>query len=217
MQMVQEAGESGATEGRGETPRERWSARRKTDVVLRLIRGDDLVEVSREIQVAPHELDEWRWVFSGRGQRGLKSRSRGPVQREEIALLRVQGLGVRSIARRLERSPCTISRELRRDAATRSGDLEYRATTARWRADVRAERPKPGKLATNELLRRYLQDRLGGLIATPEGDPRAGPRVTWAGRRRAPRCLGTNVASTPDPGIQRKPRHHDASHTPPQG
>jgi IS30 family transposase len=45
-------------------------------------------------------------------------------EREEIALLRVGGVGVREIAGRLGRSPSTISRELRRDAATRSGRLE---------------------------------------------------------------------------------------------
>ena len=51
-------------------------------------------------------------------------------EREEIALLRAQQCGVCEIARRLERSPSTISRELRRNAATRSGTLQYRATVA---------------------------------------------------------------------------------------
>jgi IS30 family transposase len=46
------------------------------------------------------------------------------AEREEIALLRAQQCGVREIARRLRRSPSTISRELRRNAATRSGRLE---------------------------------------------------------------------------------------------
>jgi transposase len=84
MQMVQESGESAATEGRGGTPPERWSAQRKVEVVLRLLRGEDLVEVSREMQVAPHELEEWRRVFIERGQQGLKSRSRDPGERELI-------------------------------------------------------------------------------------------------------------------------------------
>lgn len=84
MQMVQKAGESGATEGRGGTPPERWSAQRKTEVVLRLLRGEDLGEVSRETQVAPHELEEWRRVFIERGQQGLKSRSRDPGERELV-------------------------------------------------------------------------------------------------------------------------------------
>lgn len=49
------------------------------------------------------------------------------AEREEIALWRVQGLGVREVARRLGRAASTISRELRRNAATRGGNLDYRA------------------------------------------------------------------------------------------
>src|SRR5215472_16151526 len=48
------------------------------------------------------------------------------AEREEIALLRVQGCSMREVARRLGRTASTISRELRRNAATRSGGLEYR-------------------------------------------------------------------------------------------
>jgi IS30 family transposase len=47
------------------------------------------------------------------------------ADREEIALWRAQGHGVREIARRLERSAATISRELRRNAAPRGGRLEH--------------------------------------------------------------------------------------------
>ncbi len=49
---------------------------------------------------------------------------------EEIALLRIQGKSVREIAQVLGRSPSTISRELRRNAATRGGRLNYRASVA---------------------------------------------------------------------------------------
>ena len=42
-------------------------------------------------------------------------------EREEIAVLRSQGHGLREIARRIGRSPSTVSRELRRNAATRGG------------------------------------------------------------------------------------------------
>ena len=69
------------------------------------------------------------------------------AEREEIAILRVQEHGVRAIARKLGRAPSTISRELRRNAATRGGGLEYRATTAQWHADRSLRRPKPAKLA----------------------------------------------------------------------
>ena len=48
------------------------------------------------------------------------------AEREEIAILRVQEHGVCAIARKLGRAPSTISRELRRNAATRGGGLEYR-------------------------------------------------------------------------------------------
>lgn len=43
------------------------------------------------------------------------------AEREELALLRAQGHGVREIARCLGRSPSTVSRELRRNAATGGG------------------------------------------------------------------------------------------------
>jgi len=54
------------------------------EVVLRLLRGEDLGEVSREIQVSPPELEEWRRVFLETGQQGLKRRSRDPTERELI-------------------------------------------------------------------------------------------------------------------------------------
>src|SRR5712672_2437449 len=105
------------------------------------------------------------------------------AEREEIAILRVQGHGVCTIARKLGRAPSTISRELRRNAATRSGALEYRATTAQWHADRSARRPKPVKLVENKALHRYVQDRLAGAVTAPDGVKITGPKVTWKGRR----------------------------------
>ena len=97
------------------------------------------------------------------------------IEREQIALLRAQRQGVREIARHLARSASTISRELRRNAATRSGGFEYRAITAQWHADRAARRPKPAKLAVNAALRSYVQDRLAGKVATAAGKSIAGP------------------------------------------
>src|SRR3954466_7977134 len=51
-------------------------------------------------------------------------------EREEIAMLRAEGKGVRAIAREIGRAPSTISRELRRNAATRGGKLQDRASGA---------------------------------------------------------------------------------------
>src|SRR3954463_14976415 len=109
------------------------------------------------------------------------------AEREEIALWRAQGLGVREVARRLGRAASTISRELRRNAATRGGALEYRATAAQWHAERAARRPKRAKLAASPALRTYVRDRLAGAVVAPGGAAVAGPAVPWKGRRHGRR------------------------------
>ncbi len=104
------------------------------------------------------------------------------AEREEIAILRALGKGVREIAATLRRSPSTISRELRRNAATRSGKLEYRASVAQWKAELYARRPKTAKLVSNQRLLRYVEDRLSGQIRLPSGVTVAGPTEReWKG------------------------------------
>jgi IS30 family transposase len=107
-------------------------------------------------------------------------------EREEIAILHAQDFGVREIAKRIGRSPSTTSRELRRNAATRSGNLEYRANTAQWHADRKSKRPKTAKLASNLKLRKYVEERLAGNIKTSKGKT-LGPEVKWIGRRHGRR------------------------------
>jgi IS30 family transposase len=109
------------------------------------------------------------------------------AEREEIALGCAQSVGVREIARRLGRAASTVSRELRRNAATRSGGLEYRASTAQWHAERSARRPKRAKLTINAALRTYVQDRLAGLVVAQDGTAVRGPVVRWKGRRHGPR------------------------------
>ena len=105
------------------------------------------------------------------------------AEREEIAVFHAQGHGVRAIARLLDRSPSTISRELRRNAATRGGKLDYRASVAQWKTDLIARRPKPAKLAGNERLRVYVQQRLNGHLERPDGVVVKGPVTKdWKGR-----------------------------------
>lgn len=117
----------------------------------------------------------------------LSGRYLSLAEREEIALLRVQGHSMQAIGRCLGRAASTISRELRRNAATRSGGLEYRATTAQWHADRSARRPKPTKLALNATLRTYVEERLAGVVVAPSGVPVPGPAVPWKGRRHGRR------------------------------
>ena len=133
-----------------------------------------------------------RWFREGGGmasvaQAPLSGRYLSFAEREEIALLRARGCGVREIGRLIGCSASTVSRELRRNAATRGGGLEYRATTAQWHADRRARRSKPAKLAVNTRLREYVQDRLSGAIERPDGTRMSGPDVRWIGRRHGRR------------------------------
>jgi IS30 family transposase len=133
-----------------------------------------------------------RWFREGGGMPPIRlaphsERYLSFAEREEIAILHAREHGVRQIARRMGRSPSTISRELRRNAATRSGYMEYRATSAQWHADRRAARPKIAKLAANDALRQYVQDRLAGMIATGDGQAVPGPDVRWIGRRHGRR------------------------------
>lgn len=104
------------------------------------------------------------------------------AEREEIALECARGTGVRAIARKLGRCPSAISREIRRNSATRGGKFDYRAIAAQWHADRAGRRPKASKLALNPALRDYVQDRLSGIIATPDGIAFDGPVVLWKGR-----------------------------------
>jgi IS30 family transposase len=105
-------------------------------------------------------------------------------EREEIAIWKAQDLGVREIARRLGRDPSTISRELRRNAATRGGRLDYRASVAQWKADLVAQRPKTAKLVVNDRLRDYVQDRLSGQVHREDGTVLGPVAAPWKGRNK---------------------------------
>ena len=147
----------------------RPSAARREDRVRfweAIARGLSSEDAASEAGVSPSVGARW---FRQAG--GMPPISLEPVsgrylsfgEREEIAILCAQGVGVREIGRRLGRSASTISRELRRNAATRSRGVVYRATTAQWHAERRASRPKVSKLAANDELRAMC-------------------RIAWAGR-----------------------------------
>jgi transposase-like protein len=67
--------------------RGRFSARRKTDAILRLLRGEDLEALSREYGVVAATLSSWRDAFLDGGRAALKSRP-ADERDEEIARLR---------------------------------------------------------------------------------------------------------------------------------
>ena len=53
---------------------QRWSAARKRDVVLRLLRGESVEAVSRQIGIEPYRLDQWRERALAALDAGLKER-----------------------------------------------------------------------------------------------------------------------------------------------
>ena len=132
------------------------------------VRRGMLVEVAAAA-VGVSQCQGRRW-FGHRGgvmppvTAGQRGRSLSFAEREEIALLRAGGAGVRKIARQLGRDPSTVSRELRRIKHERQPSdrhrLPYRASTAQADADRKAQRPKDAKLATNLPPRGEVQARL---------------------------------------------------------
>ena len=111
-----------------------------------------------------------------------RERVRSPLrlslrEREEISRGLAGGEALRSIARRLGRSPSTVSREV----ATNGGRRRYRACGADKAAVRRARRPKRSKLASCDRLRTMVEDKLelrwsptqisGWLVEEFPGDP----------------------------------------------
>jgi IS30 family transposase len=143
---------------------EQFSARMVPEVVqvfwAAMARGEFVTVAAAEAGTYREMGTRWLAAAGGvrpRRGRDLKGRCLTFSEREEIAVARAGGESMRLIARRLGRSPSTISRELVRNADRGGG---YRATTAHTRAYVRASRPKPSKLAVNLRLRRQVEEDL---------------------------------------------------------
>ena len=82
-ERAQDAGGAGPTP----EPRRRMSARRKHEAVLRLLRGEDLELLSRELVVTAAELSGWREAFLAAGEASLKSR---PADVRDLEIGRLQ-------------------------------------------------------------------------------------------------------------------------------
>ena len=96
----------------------RWSSRRKTGVVLELLRGADVEGTSRKHRVTAATLTEWRERFLAGGEASMKSREAGPEDEEK---------------RRLKSVVATVSveNELLREKIAR---LEEARPLAPWRS-----------------------------------------------------------------------------------
>ena len=103
----------------------------------------------------------WAWFreaggVTSNGPARAGERALSLAEREEIALGRARGESYADIGRRLGRSRSVIWREVDRNS-TRRG---YRAVAAQAQAEARAARPKTARLAGNDRLRCWVQDRL---------------------------------------------------------
>ena len=114
-----------------------------------LASGLGTVEACRQAGIGRRTGLRWRRENGGiRPERGrCRTHDVGPVpllfERERVQTLAAQGAGVREVARRLGRSPSTISRELRR-----TGDRDaYDAGTAHQHAARLATRHRRSKLS----------------------------------------------------------------------
>jgi IS30 family transposase len=97
-------------------------------------------------------------VVGGARKREISERFLSEDERVRIADMRRAGESVRAIATALDRSPSTVSRELRRNVEAASG--AYRPHAAQRLAEQRRARPKVGKLVADRELRAFVEDKL---------------------------------------------------------
>jgi transposase, IS30 family len=124
-------------------------------------------QVGALLGVSRSQVSQWRLQAGGVIKNELRGSPRylSREDRYEIARLRDHGLGVRAIAKRLGRAASTVSRELRRNDASRDGRRDrlvrgYRPELAHQLMLARRPRPKRSKLARCPALRAWVQHRL---------------------------------------------------------
>lgn len=112
---------TGGSDGGGALePGQRWSARRKSEVVLRMLRGESLDALSRELGIEMYRLEQWRDKALSALEAGLKDREDDPLSREldtakrHIGELSMENELLRTRARALEAGRPLVTRRSRR-------------------------------------------------------------------------------------------------------
>lgn len=126
--------------------------------------GTGTVEACRQVGITRKTGYRWRAEVGGlvplRLAEAVRSnRYLSLLERQRIAALHGQGVSMREIARRLDRSPSTVSRELRRNIAPHDRG-HYDAPLAHSRARARGARPGRARLAADADLRAVVQAKL---------------------------------------------------------
>jgi len=130
---------------------------------LLLAAGVGTVEACQRLGIGRKTGYRWRAENGGLppaalGEGVRSQRYLSLLERQRIATLRRDGLGVREIAEQLGRSPSTISRELRRNTAEH--DRGYDGDLAHARARERLRRPRRGRLLIDQQLRELVEAKL---------------------------------------------------------
>jgi len=136
----------------------KYTAKQKNDIWDRWQRGESLNSIGRLFDRPSSSIFNML-APTGGIRPAPRKRSRLALtqsEREEISRGTVANLSIRSMAAYLQRSPSTISREIKRNG----GYAGYRATQADQAAWARAHRPKPCKLAGNPMLRQIVARKL---------------------------------------------------------
>ena len=136
----------------------RLSQREKSELFRRFKLGEGLSDIARALGRTPGGMHQALQRTGGYVPTSRKRSERELTadERDEIARSLAGGERPAAIARRLKRSPSTISREIARNG----GPQAYRASKAEERAWSRGKRPKQCKLLTNRRLATFVASKL---------------------------------------------------------
>ncbi|MCK5002675.1 MAG: IS30 family transposase, partial [Gammaproteobacteria bacterium] len=135
-----------------------YTAKQKSEIWDRWQRGESLNAIGRVFE-RPSSSIFSQLASTGGIRPPTRQRSRLALtlsEREEISRGLARHHSLRTIAAHLERSPSTISREIKRNG----GAEHYRATKAEQSAWDRGHRPKQCKLACHPTLKRMVATKL---------------------------------------------------------
>ena len=147
----------------GRRERKRWLS--VEDEYRKLIlAGVGPIEAARRIGIARTTGFRWRAEPGGVAPRRIFETDRhtrylSRLERKRLAVLRREGLSMREISRRLDRSPSTINRELRRNMR-RHDRGKYDAVLARACSREKAKRERGGLIGKDTVLRDFVQEKL---------------------------------------------------------
>ncbi len=147
----------------GRRGRKRWLS--VEDAYWKLIlAGVGPIEAARRIGIARTTGFRWRAERGGVAPLRMLEADRHTryltsIERERLAVFRLEGLSMREISRRLGRAPSTISRELRRNMR-RHDRGKYDAVLAHARSREKARRDRVGRVGQDPVLRDLVQEKL---------------------------------------------------------